>query len=79
MSRLHGPRSLRARLFVGIAATLAVSTIVMLAVGAALTRRSLDDDARNALDRPDLIRTVRGSGYKAASAAAANVPRGSRD
>jgi len=51
MSRLHGPRSLRARLFVGIAATLAVSTIVMLAVGAALTRRSLDSDARSALDR----------------------------
>ena len=56
MSRLHGPRSLRARLFVGIAATLAVSTIVMLAVGAALTRRSLDHDARSALDRQvDLI------------------------
>jgi len=34
---------------------------------------------RRKLDRPDLIRTVRGSGYKAASAAAANVPRGSRD
>ena len=51
MSRLHGPRSLRARLFVGIAATLAVSTVVMLAVGAALTRRSLDHDSRSALDR----------------------------
>jgi two-component system sensor histidine kinase BaeS len=38
-------------LFVGIASTLAVSTIVMLAVGAALTRRSLDSDARSALDR----------------------------
>ena len=34
---------------------------------------------RRKLDRPDLIRTVRGSGYKAASAAAAHVPRGSRD
>ena len=34
---------------------------------------------RRKLDRPDLIRTVRGSGYKAASAAASNVPRGSRD
>ena len=51
MSRLHGPRSLRARLFIGIAATLAVSTVVMLAVGAALTRRSLDHDSRSALDR----------------------------
>lgn len=34
---------------------------------------------RRKLDRPDLIRTVRGSGYKTASAAAANVPPGSRD
>ena len=34
---------------------------------------------RRKLDRPDLIRTVRGSGYKAASAAASSVPRGSRD
>ena len=34
MRRLGGPHSLRTRLFVGIAATLAVSTIVMLAVGA---------------------------------------------
>ena len=33
---------------------------------------------RRKLDRPDLIRTVRGSGYKAASAATSNV-RGSRD
>ena len=56
MSRLHGPRSLRARLFVGIAATLAVSTLVMLAVGAVLTRRSLDEDARHSLVRQvDLI------------------------
>ncbi len=56
MSRLHGPRSLRARLFVGIAATVAVSAIVMLAVGSALTRRSLDDDARRSLARQvDLI------------------------
>ena len=51
MRRPHGPRSLRARLFIGIAATLAVSTVVMLAVGAALTRRSLDHDSRSALDR----------------------------
>ena len=56
MRRPHGPRSLRARLFVGIAAAVAVSTVVMLAVGAALTRRSLDDDARRSLVRQvDLI------------------------
>ena len=56
MSRIHGPRKLRTRLFVGIAATVAVSTIVMLAVGSALTRRSLDEDARRALIRQvDLI------------------------
>ena len=56
MRRLHGPRSLRARLFIGIAATVAVSTIVMLAVGSALTRRSLDEDARQSLSRQvDLI------------------------
>ena len=30
MRRPHGPRSLRGRLFIGIAATLAVSTVVML-------------------------------------------------
>ena len=56
VSRLHGPRRLRTRLFIGIAATVAVSTIVMLAVGSALTRRSLDDDARRSLRRQvDLI------------------------
>ena len=56
MSHIHGPRKLRTRLFVGIAATVAVSTIVMLAVGSALTRRSLDEDARRALIRQvDLI------------------------
>ena len=56
MRNLHGPRSLRARLFFGIAATVAISTIVMLAVGSALTRRSLDDDARRSLARQvDLI------------------------
>jgi len=48
---LHGPRRLRTRLFIGIAATVAVSTVVMLAVGSALTRRSLDNDARRALSR----------------------------
>jgi two-component system OmpR family sensor kinase len=51
MSRLRGPHSLRRRLFAGIALTLAVSTVVMLAVGAILTRSSLDDEARKALDR----------------------------
>lgn len=50
------PRTLRARLFVGIAVTVAVATIVMLAIGAVLTRRSLDDDARKSLGRQvDLI------------------------
>ena len=50
------PRSLRARLFVGIAATVAVSIAVTLAVGALLTRRSLDEDARRSLARQvDLI------------------------
>ena len=45
------PRSLRSRLFVGIAATVAVSVAVTLVVGALLTRRSLDDDARRSLAR----------------------------
>ena len=68
MSGLHGPRTLRARLFIGIAATVAVSTVVMLAVGAALTRRSLDSDARSALSRQvDLI---------AAQHVASPLPRG---
>ncbi len=58
MRRPHAPRSLRARLFVGIAATLAVSIVAMLAVGAVLTRRSLDTDARRSLDRQvELIAT----------------------
>ena len=53
---IHWPRSLRGRLFLGIAATVAVSAVVMLAVGAALTRRSLDADAKHALARQvDLI------------------------
>jgi len=51
VKRIGGPHSLRTRLFVGIAATLAVSTVVILAVGAILTRQSLDRDARKALDR----------------------------
>lgn len=50
------PRSLRSRLFVGIAATVAVSIAVTLAVGALLTRRSLDEDARRSLARQaDLV------------------------
>jgi two-component system sensor histidine kinase BaeS len=68
LSHIHGPRKLRTRLFVGIAATVAVSTIVMLAVGSALTRRSLDEDARRALTRQvDLI---------AAQHVASPLPRG---
>jgi two-component system sensor histidine kinase BaeS len=48
-----GPRawSLRRQLFVGVAATVALSAVVMLATGAALTRRSLDADARRTLER----------------------------
>lgn len=42
---------MRGRLFAGIAATVAVSIAVTLAVGALLTRRSLDEDARRSLDR----------------------------
>ena len=51
MTRAHPPRSLRGRLFAGLAATVAVSIAVTLAVGALLTRRSLDDDARRSLNR----------------------------
>jgi two-component system sensor histidine kinase BaeS len=42
---------LRGRLFAGLAATVAVSIAVTLAVGALLTRHSLDADARRSLDR----------------------------
>jgi two-component system OmpR family sensor kinase len=55
-ARARRPRSLRSRLFVGIAATVAVSIAVTLAAGALLTRRSLDEDARRSLARQaDLI------------------------
>lgn len=45
------PHSLRRRLFIGITATVVVSVAVTLAVGALLTRRSLDEDARVTLAR----------------------------
>jgi signal transduction histidine kinase len=71
LSRIHGPRKLRARLFVAIAATVAVATVVMLAVGLTLTRRSLDSDARRALNRQvDLI---------AAQHVASPLPHGESD
>ena len=68
MSRLPGRTRCARGCSSGIALTLAVSTVVMLAVGAILTRRSLDDDARRALDRQvDLI---------VAQHAATPLPRG---
>jgi signal transduction histidine kinase len=71
LSHIHGPRKLRTRLFIAIAATVAVSTLVMLAVGLTLTRRSLDSDARRALNRQvDLI---------AAQHVASPLPRGDSD
>ena len=55
------PSTLRARLFVGIAATVAVSILVTLVVGAFLTRRSLESEALRSLGRQvDLIATQRG-------------------
>ncbi len=51
MRRPRGPRSLRSTLFAGIALTVAISAATTLAIGAVLTRRSLDDDARRALAR----------------------------
>jgi two-component system OmpR family sensor kinase len=54
------PRTLRARLFAGIAATVVVSILVTLAIGAALTRRSLDAEALRSLGRQvDLIAAQR--------------------
>ena len=54
--------SLRARLFVGIAATVVVSILVTVLVGAVLTRRSLEDSARRSLLRQvDLIAAQRES------------------
>ncbi len=55
------PSTLRGRLFAGIAATVAVSILVTLAVGALLTRRSLENEALRSLGRQvDLIATQRG-------------------
>ncbi len=51
MKQARRPRSLRGRLFAGLATTVAVSIAVTLAVGALLTRHSLDADARRSLDR----------------------------
>ena len=55
------PSTLRARLFTGIAATVAVSILVTLVVGAFLTRRSLESEALRSLGRQvDLIARQRG-------------------
>jgi signal transduction histidine kinase len=54
--------SLRSRLFLGIAATVVVSILVTVVVGAVLTRHSLEDAARRSLTRQvDLIATQRKS------------------
>jgi two-component system OmpR family sensor kinase len=59
-------RTLRARLFAGIAVTVVVSIVVTLVVGAVSTRRSLDREAMRSLSRQiDLIAAQRGeSGTK---------------
>jgi two-component system sensor histidine kinase BaeS len=55
------PSTLRARLFTGISATVAVSILVTLVVGAFLTRRSLENEALRSLGRQvDLIARQRG-------------------
>src|SRR5216110_2801759 len=55
------PSTLRGRLFAGIAATVAISILVTLVVGAFLTRRSLESEALRSLGRQvDLIATQRG-------------------
>ncbi len=52
--------SLRSRLFLGITGTVLVSLVVTVLAGALLTRRSLEADARAALERQvDLIATQR--------------------
>ena len=59
MRRLH-LTTLRARLFAGVAATVAASILVTVVVGGALTRRSLDQDALRSLSRQiDLIAAQR--------------------
>jgi two-component system sensor histidine kinase BaeS len=55
-------QTLRSRLFLGIAATVAVSVTVTVVAGALLTRRSLETSARHALTRQiDLIAAQRQS------------------
>jgi len=52
--------TLRSRVFVGVAATVAASIVVTVAVGGVLTRRSLDRDALSSLSRQiDLIAAQR--------------------
>ena len=54
------PRTLRSRLFAGIAAAVAVSIVVTLVAGALLTRRSLEQEALRSLGRQvDLIAAQR--------------------
>ena len=54
------PKTLRARLFAGIAAAVAVSIVVTLVAGALLTRRSLEQEALRSLGRQiDLIAAQR--------------------
>jgi signal transduction histidine kinase len=61
MTMHRWPRSLRWRLFAGIAATVAVSIVVTLLVGFVLTRRSLEREALGSLARQlDLIAAQRG-------------------
>jgi two-component system sensor histidine kinase BaeS len=58
--RLPRLTTLRARLFAGMAATVAASILVTVAVGGVLTRRSLDQDALRSLSRQiDLIAAQR--------------------
>ncbi len=60
MTRWRRPRSLRGRLFAGLAATAAVSALVTLLVGGVLTRRSLEREALHSLARQiDLIAAQR--------------------
>src|SRR5581483_5524470 len=60
LTRWRRPRSLRGRLFAGLAATAAVSALVTLLVGGVLTRRSLEREALRSLARQiDLIAAQR--------------------
>jgi two-component system OmpR family sensor kinase len=59
--RARGLRTLRTRLFAGIAATVAASLIVTVVAGAVLTRRSLEQDALRSLARGvELVAAQRG-------------------